>query len=392
MAHAPSAAGIVSPAFTDLPDELPPIVRNLAFEVTRNAPSRFEKAVALQDWFREDGGFTYDVHASPGNGTDDLVAFLTEGEGGRTGYCEQFASAMAVMARSLDIPARVAVGFLAPQAVGPDTWEYSSWDMHAWPELFFPGAGWVRFEPTPPGRASGVPGYTTEQVPQSPENTGVAVPRQEDELPGRGASSASEASPSAATAAHGDTGAGFPWAPALGGFLTLVAAGALLMVPRLRRRARRDRRLAAGLEAGWEELRDTAIDLGLPWPRGRSPRDTRDHLVPYFGRPVDESTPERPAHGPDVFPHGVAALDRLVEALERQRYSRAGAPDPDAAESVRADVEVCLAALQGGAPRGARRRAEWWPRSVVGRSRPAVAGQAPRPVTVSHGGVVDHVG
>ena len=145
---------------TDLPNDLDPIVHELAVTVTAEEPTRFEKAVALQQWFREKGGFTYDDQVDLGNGTDDLVRFLTEGDGGRTGYCEQFAAAMAVMARDLGIPARVAVGFLVPEQVGTDEYVYSAHDLHAWPELFFSGSGWVRFEPTPPGRASGVPDYT----------------------------------------------------------------------------------------------------------------------------------------------------------------------------------------------------------------------------------------
>ena len=118
--------------------------------------------MALQNWFREN--FDYSTDVNLGNGSDDLVRFLSEGEGGRTGYCEQFAAAMAVMARELGIPARVAVGFLQPEHIEGDTWVYSSHDLHAWPELFFSGSGWVRFEPTPSTRASGVPEYTQQEV------------------------------------------------------------------------------------------------------------------------------------------------------------------------------------------------------------------------------------
>ena len=164
LAEAPPVGALVSRDFIDLPEGLDPIVRQIALQVTADAPSRYEKAVALQQWFRDEGGFTYSTDVNLGNGTDDLVRFLLEGDGGRTGYCEQFAAAMAVMARELGIPARVAVGFLEPEQVDDDTYVYSSHDLHAWPELFFSGSGWVRFEPTPSTRASGVPSYTEQEV------------------------------------------------------------------------------------------------------------------------------------------------------------------------------------------------------------------------------------
>ena len=162
LAEAPPVGALVSREFTDLPAGLDPIVRQWAVEVTADEPTRYQKAVALQQWFRDN--FEYSTDVNLGNGADDLVRFLSEGEDGRTGYCEQFAAAMAVMARELDIPARVAVGFLQPEQVDDDTWVYSSHDLHAWPELFFSGSGWVRFEPTPSTRASGVPDYTEQDV------------------------------------------------------------------------------------------------------------------------------------------------------------------------------------------------------------------------------------
>ena len=164
MAKAPSSSGAVSRDYTQLPPGMPTMV-HAGQRGDAGGAEPVREAVALQTWFRETGGFTYDLHTATGNGTDELVAFLTDDEDGRTGYCEQFASAMAVMARILGIPARVAVGFLVPDRIAPGTFEYSAWDLHAWPELFFPGAGWVRFEPTPAGRAQGVPGYTSQDVP-----------------------------------------------------------------------------------------------------------------------------------------------------------------------------------------------------------------------------------
>ena len=390
MARAPSTGGLVSSDYIDLPDGIPSSVSNLAFQVTRNEDTRFEKAVALQQWFREDGGFTYDLDAAPGNGTDDLVRFLSEGDGGRTGYCEQFASSMAVMARILGIPARVAVGFYQPRKIGSQTWEYSAWDLHAWPELFFPGSGWVRFEPTPPRRAAEVPGYTTEQIDLPDNGAGPGAPRQSGDLPGRAASSSAPADESATEKEERRDEAGFPWAPVIGAGGGVLAVCGLLLVPCLVRRARTRARTGAGPEAAWAELLDTATDLGVAWPRDRSPRETRDALVHRFGLPVRADTPERPVHGAQVAPFAVEALDRIVLCVERLRYARAG-QEADATRLDK-DLATCVASLQGGATRSARRRAAWMPRSVLQRRPQRQSGPEVEPLTVRYGGVVDHVG
>ncbi|WP_028635951.1 transglutaminase family protein [Nocardioides sp. URHA0032] len=389
LEDAGSAVGRVSEAFTDVPADVPPIVRELAVEVTQDATTRFEKAVALQDWFRSGGGFTYSLANADGSGYDALVSFLSDGPGGRTGYCEQFASAMAVMARLLGIPARVAIGFLHPDPAGPDTWIYSSDDMHAWPELFFEGAGWVRFEPTPAGRAETVPTYTRIATGPGEGVTDPAGPTggQSAIQPTNNRPSLDEQS--AAGAGPNDHGGNGPWLPLGGALVAALVVGGLLLLPRAVRGRRRERRLTAGApEEAWVELRDTAVDLGVPWPAGRSPRATRNLLVDHLGAPLGPHTPDRPAHGPVEAPAAVAALDRLVHDLERLRYARPGwAPDP---VRVRADAQTLLDSLAGGAMRSARRRATWWPRSVLAfASRPT--GPAPTTVEARYGGVVDHV-
>jgi transglutaminase-like putative cysteine protease len=391
MVRATSSSGLVSKAYTQLPPGIPSMVRTLANDVTRQAPSRFEKAVALQSWFRSEGGFVYDTAVSAGNGTDDLVAFLNDTGDGRRGYCEQFASAMAVMARVLGIPARVSVGFLQPRSVGAGLWEYSAHDLHAWPELFFPGAGWVRFEPTPGRRADSVPAYTTQRVPVGNPTDGAPSTRPRDELPDRGSSSSASASEAAGAQSSRGTDRGVPWLALLGGLAGVGAAVVLLLLPRGLRRTRRERRLEGGPEDAWAELHATALDLGVPWRDGRSPRETASGLVDHFGTPVDENTPERPAHGRGVDPDAEHALDLLVHELELLRYARDGGSAGGHRPHVRAETQTCLEALHGGAPRSARRRAEWWPRSVLTRS-PAPRSAAQRPVPSPHGGVVDHVG
>jgi transglutaminase-like putative cysteine protease len=392
LAEAGPVGALVPREYTELPPGLDPIVRTLATQVTGDSTSRFEKAVALQQWFREDGGFTYNTDVDLGNGEDDLVRFLTEGDGGRTGYCEQFAAAMAVMAREIGIPARVAVGFLEPEQVDDDTWVYSAHDLHAWPELFFSGSGWVRFEPTPPGRASGVPDYTTQPVTIGDDNaTSNPSASASDELPNR-----DETGPTKPQDQAGDQGqnanadSGFPWVWVVAGAALVLVGVLIALAPRTLRRRRREHRGQLGPEEAWEELHDTALDLRLPWPQHRSPRQTREALVQLFGAPRDEFTPERPRRGPDTNPDAVFALDRIVHALELLRYARADGTEPG---TWRAEMQTCVEALYGGAPGRARRAAVWWPRSVFVRRvdvrRPLDNGPVEPAMT---GRVVDHVG
>ncbi|WP_432478745.1 transglutaminaseTgpA domain-containing protein [Nocardioides sp. GXQ0305] len=390
LAASPSSAGEVDSSYRDLPGDLPPLVGNLATEVTRDYPTRYEKAVALQDWFREDGGFEYSLEtATPGNGPDALTAFLTEGQGGRVGYCEQFASAMGAMARSLGIPARVAVGFLEPQQVGLETYEYSSDDMHAWPELYFSGAGWIRFEPTPADRASGVPSYTAQNLPQLPENEPTdAATQPQGQQPTAGQDPRLDEGVQPGDESGGG-GGGFPWWPVLGGVAGGLLVVVLLLLPRTVRRRQSVGRLQGPAEPAWAELEATARDLGVPWPSGRSPRQTRDRLVDHLGSTHPDDQVARPRRGAEVSPDGVEALDRLVLAVERLRYSRGrDASDP---EAVVGDTRTVVAALHGGADESARRRARWWPASVLPWRRRRGARASEEPELVS-GSLVDHVG
>jgi transglutaminase-like putative cysteine protease len=388
MAASSAATDLAGTQLTALPPGLPTIVRQLATQITADQPTRFQKAVALQDFFRDSGNFTYSLDRPAGNGSDTLESFLTPGPDGRTGYCEQFASAMAVMARTINIPSRVAMGFLHPQHVQGDTWVYSAHDLHAWPELYFPGSGWVRFEPTPAAREGGTqpPSYTTFQFPNADQT----------ELPSATASSGDVANrPELSDGNRQDTGNsttdhGFtvPWRGILIGVGIAVVLVALALVPRLVRRRRRERRLVEGPEPVWLELRDTVVDLGLTWPAGRSPRETGSHLVHYFGPPVGTDNARRPRHGAGVAPEAERALQRIVGTIEMQRYAR---PGSDQAAILKADAETVIGALEGGVTRGTRRRAEWLPRSLwVSWRMPTRAAVAHEDVTYS--GIVDHVG
>jgi transglutaminase-like putative cysteine protease len=387
MDNAVSGGSAVRSIFTEVPGTLPSEVRSLAAAVTGGADTRFRKARALQQWFRETGGFRYDVSqvASVGDGGADLLAFLDESTG-RVGYCEQFAAAMAVMARTLGIPARVAVGFLEPRAVGINTWEFSAWDLHAWPELYFPGSGWVRFEPTPADRAPDVPAYSEGDIAPVNPTLSPSSGQASEELPSRGATTTPP------DEAAGGGGSRVPWAALLGGLGGVVLVAGLLLLPRLVRRTRRERRLAGGIEDIWDELHDVAVDLGHRWPTGRSPRATGLWLGHRFGAPGAASDrTDRPRQGRELAPEGAQALDRLVFRLERTRYAPSpSAPDPEATHADLAAVERAL--LDGVSPR-TERKADWWPRSVLRPQRERAVEVATRAVPSGQGStMVDHAG
>ncbi len=171
---------------TRLPREYPTLAAQAEqVYAEAGATSTIDRVLALQDWFvRSDAGFTYDLDVPPMRGEEALERFVFED---RVGYCESYATAMAVMLRATGIPARVAVGFLPGRVTrepGPDgatatgdgagppppdpggevaaggedaaggdpeftEYTVSTADAHAWVEVLFPGYGWITFEPTP---------------------------------------------------------------------------------------------------------------------------------------------------------------------------------------------------------------------------------------------------
>ena len=148
LLRATTASGLGAD-MTDLPDSVPSEAIGLAAEVTAGAATDYDRALALQNWFRDE--FDYSLEVQRGHSDDAISAFLRA----RIGYCEQFAGTFAVMARSLGMPARVAVGFTQGELRSDGQFHVLGKHAHAWPEIWFDGVGWVLFEPTP-GR--GAPG------------------------------------------------------------------------------------------------------------------------------------------------------------------------------------------------------------------------------------------
>lgn len=334
--------------YTELPSGLPPLLRRLAREQTAQAETQFDKAVALQRWFRVEGDFTYDLNVQPGHGDQAMVEFLTD----RRGYCEQFAAAMALMARSLGIPARVAVGYLPGTRQSDDSWLVTAHDSHAWPELYFAEYGWVRFEPTPQAQTGLPPPWT---VPSS-DTSDIPSPEQ---VESPGTEPTPTASASAAPAPNqndrlGPTGLtppaqGVNVVPILLVIAGVLAVGSLpLLIRLLIRRIRLSplQTRAELVEGVWRELADIVVDAGLHWDPAATPRAVaarlRLKLAPH-----------------DAMP----ALMELVHAVERARY----APDPGDVSMLPAPLFVVARALRAEQSRLERIRRILFPPSLLRR-------------------------
>ncbi|GKQ38055.1 DUF3488 and transglutaminase-like domain-containing protein [Streptomyces sp. A012304] len=376
--------------WTEVPDSLPPVVARSAREITKNATNDYERAVALQDYFAVTGGFEYDTEVQVGSGRDAIARFLRD----KQGFCVHFSFAMAAMARTLGIPARVAVGFApgSPQADGSVAVTLK--DAHAWPELYFEGVGWTRFEPTPTRGTT--PTYTL------PDTSGSTVP----ELPqaSRSADAAPSAQPSASTSCSADDkkvegcvsalplipleqgGGGTPWYQIAGWTVLGAAALVLPLLPMLWRLRRRSVRLASAQHSGapvpgagpgrrgdtdggqpavlldvpsqeiteaavahvlavWRELTDTAWDYGIPPDEALTPRRAAERIV-RLGE-LDEA------------PAG--SVHRVASAVEQVLF----APQPRAEAGLAQEVRTVRAALRARVNRRTRLRAVVAPRSAV---------------------------
>ena len=271
--------------YLDLPDDLPPIIGETAEQVAGTGTS-YEQAIALQEFFTG-GEFEYSLDAPVDGGFDGTgVAVIARFLEVRSGYCVHYASAMAVMARTLGIPSRVAVGFQPGEPSGPDgSYLVRSDDMHAWPELYYENIGWLRFEPTP-GRGE-APDYSSIEAVDDPE-----TPEFEGANPSASPAPTRTAAPSLPPEETENPGAQTPEAQTLNPLpivvAVLLALVALLLLPAAARVVVRERRMrrvrgSGDAEAAWEEIRDTAHDHDWVAPETETPRQFGDRLAMVVG-------------------------------------------------------------------------------------------------------------
>ncbi|THA74047.1 DUF4129 domain-containing protein [Streptomyces sp. A0642] len=360
LARAGAAPTALLREYTQVPGSLPKVVRETAEEVTRGSENAYQRAVGLQNYFASEGGFTYDTSVSSGTGSAAIGRFLKD----RRGFCVHFSFTMAAMARTLGIPARVAVGFTPGTAQSDGSVSVGLRDAHAWPELYFEGVGWTRFEPTP--TRGSAPPYTLPDAPSGdsadpaqPEASASAAvpvaPSASDSCPAqmrRQGECGSSALPDAA--ASGDTGT--PAGTVLGIVLGAVLVLLLPLLPMFWRMRVRARRLGSSTGrtpadatartlAAWQEITDTAWDHGIEPDESLTPRKAAARVV-RVGE-LDTEVAE--------------AVHRVAGAVEQVLY----APEPRPVSGLVEDARAVRAGLRASADRFTRFRAVVAPRSAV---------------------------
>ncbi len=366
----------------------------LARKITKHARTPIDKGAALQGYFTS-GDFKYNLNVKLPDNLAGLTSFLQK----KQGYCQQFAFAMAALARLAGIPSRIAVGYTAgSEAHG--TWKVTTADAHAWPELYIRGAGWLRFEPTPGGTTGQGTAIQPDYAP-APRTHGITPGATTS--PGAGARLGSTAGPpniaKIQKLGEGFAGGAARAAPrhsivrqvllavviVLGlALITPMAARWLVRRRRLRLLGRPDRRHPAGprlgprsrrlddlsldaqrldvqrldarrldaqkldaelAHAAWRELRDNLADYGLARRASESPRALAGRVAATLR----------------LDPAARRALDRIVWAEERARYATV----PLGPETLRADTATVRRALSREADWVVRCRAWLLPTSTL---------------------------
>jgi transglutaminase-like putative cysteine protease len=205
----------VQNTYVQLPSSVTQRTRDLAATIVQGQNTNYDKALAVQSYLLTHYSYSEAI-AGPASGEDGVDYFLF---GVKSGYCDYFASAMAVLLRTQGVPARVVAGFVARDPSSGGTYTVRENEAHAWVEVYFPGYGWQRFDPTPGGAGVAAVATPTVAAAATPaaEAAATPAPLPESTQPTAGAHSSSAAS------------TGFPYRTVL-----IAALALLLLVAALR--------------------------------------------------------------------------------------------------------------------------------------------------------------
>ena len=310
-------------------------ITDLAEEITADADTPYEQAMALQTYFRATTNFTYDIRVPPSRSDDTVWNFLQS----KKGYCVHFSTAMAMMARTLGIPARVGVGFLPGESDRNGSYIVTGHESHAWPELFFEGYGWVRFEPTPAVQTGAPPRWSDpfQGISAQGDTPDNLVP---SSRPLASAPATTNNQPAAGAADD----AGRAWVP-VGITVAIVLALASVGLAVVRRRTRFRADLTP--ERAWLRARKRLAARGVTWTDSDTPRtvvaSVQDQFQQLAGSPLtgapadalvnlartverDRYAPQQPEVDPAMLAGWVDELMSGVESLLSDRSRRADVP------------------------------------------------------------------
>lgn len=298
----------VAARYTTLPDDIPDRVTDLAVEIVAGLTNPYDQAKAIEQFLRQ---YPYDLDVVPPDPDDDIVDyFLFDAQ---TGYCDYYASAMVVMARSIGLPARLAIGFLAqpPDENGVQT--IRQINSHSWAELYFADYGWVEFEPTaaftPVERA---PGDTTEF------NDTAAPLQRDDERP--------LPAPIPQRAPRSATSLWWLIPIALG----VLLAGGVWWWLRQRNQAR-----LSDVAVAFARLQQRASRIGVPVAESATPFEFRNNLVQRLAELRNHRWVQRSTYLQGRIDSAETGIDPLVNAYVIAQYSH-HAPQQDAVHSASA--------------------------------------------------------
>jgi transglutaminase-like putative cysteine protease len=286
--------------YLQLPEDLPPGLAATAAEIAAGASTPYDKALSVEAALRK-LPYTLDVPAPP-QGREVVSWFLDEIQ---RGYCDYFATAMVVLARLNGVPARLAIGYASgTYDPGADRYEVNELDAHSWPELYFPGYGWIPFEPTParatPVRTSvalGPTGALPPELAYADLDTGLAELRQLGEV-------------QAAAAGRSAWCRRF-----LGGLNLLLGLGQALVLLRLRRRA-----WVEGADSDYDRLAAWGARLGRSAHAWETPREYAAAVVVAAEEIAAAARRDRAAAS-SASCLVRAAAPRLTEAFEAAQYA-----------------------------------------------------------------------
>jgi transglutaminase-like putative cysteine protease len=391
-----------------------PPVREIAEQVeslTDGKASVYDKVMAIFNFFSRENGFTYSLETESGTSGSAIVDFLTH----KSGFCEQYAAAMAWLVRTAGIPARVAFGFTRGTQTDDDYKVLTTKNLHAWTEVYFDGFGWVPFDATPSASVPGsaVPVWATAPGAQSQSNNGATSPQTGDVDTPTGAAGPNDPSEKDPDLGAPQGGPAIEPNASNWGWWTLglaVLVLVVLAVPALRRTVLRRRRLAvrgrrfagatvapervaadpgsghrqilvtgdaaaaarADAHAAWAELLDSMVDFRIEVDPTETPRATAGRLV--RAERLEDAGRDAKAGG------GMTAADAarlLGQAEERARYAR----DPLSTEQLVRSLRTVRRAFAANAGRRTRMMAVLLPPSVLERWRLAMMETSSRAVT-----------